>query len=117
MDGTKPIWRFLDWQTVTPATDSRLEFFAETQADPNDFSTVPVAPIGIMSDAVVNVGTATGAPITVWTGNAVEPLLEAKGLKSQQYLKVTVRFVPNTEFSASPILKDWRQSYSCVPAE
>jgi len=117
MEGTKVVWRFLDWQTVTPASASRLEFFAETQADPSLFSTLPVAPNAVMSDTVVKVGTVTGDPVTVWTGNAVDPLLEAKMLKSQEYLKVTVRFVPNTEFSASPILKNWRQSYSCVPAE
>jgi len=117
MDGTKVVWRFFDWQTVTPATDSRLEFFAETQADPSLFSTLPVAPNTVMSDSVVKIGSASGAPVTVWTGNAVEPLLEAKMLKSQEYLKVTIRFVPNSEFNASPILKDWRQSYSCVPAE
>ncbi len=117
MDGSKVVWRFFDWQTVTPATGSSIEFFAETQADPSLFSTLPVAPNAVVSDTVVKVGTATGAPVTIWTGNAVEPLLEEKMLKSQEYLKVTVRFVPNTEFNASPILKDWRQSYSCVPAE
>ncbi|HEY0465945.1 MAG TPA: PA14 domain-containing protein [Polyangiaceae bacterium] len=117
MKGTKVVWRFFDWQTVTPATDSRLEFFAETGADPNQFATLPVAPNTVESDSVVELGVATGAPVTTWTGTAVEPLLQAKMLKSQEYLKVTIRFVPNTEFSRSPILKDWRQSYSCVPAE
>ena len=117
MDGTKVVWRFFDWQTVTPPTGSSIEFFAETQADPSEFATLPVAPNGVTSDTVVKVGSASGAPVTVWTGNAVEPLLAAKMLKSQEYLKITIRFLPNTEFSASPILKDWRQSYSCVPAE
>jgi len=115
--GSKVVWRFFDWQTVTPDTDSRLEIFAETQADPSLFSTLPVAPNPVMSDSVVQVGIVTGAPVTTWTGNAVDPLLQDKMLKSQEYLKVTVRFVPNTELSASPILKNWRQSYSCVPAE
>ena len=117
MDGSKVVWRFFDWQTVTPATDSKLEFFAETQGDPSLFSTLPVAPNPVASDTVVKLGTATGAPVTIWTGNAVEPLLEDKMLKSQEYLKITIRFVPNTAFNASPILKNWRQSYSCVPAE
>jgi len=116
-DGTKVVWRFFDWQTETPATDSRLEFFAETSADLNQFSTLPVAPNAIMSDTVVSLGWASGDPVTVWTGTAVEPLLRDKMLKSQEYLKITVRFMPNTEGNASPILKDWRQSYSCVPAE
>lgn len=117
MDGTKVVWRFLDWQTITPATGSRLEFFAETQADPSQFSTLPLAPAPVTSDTVVSVGTASGAPLTLWTGNAVDPLLQDKMLKSQEYLKVTVRFVPNAEYNASPVLKNWRQSYSCVPAE
>ena len=116
-DGTKVVWRFFDWQTVTPATNSRLEFFAETAADPSQFATLPVAPNAVMSDSVVSLGSVSGAPVTVWTGTAVEPLLQAKMLKSQEYLKITVRFMPNTEYNASPILKDWRQSYSCVPAE
>ena len=115
--GSKVVWRFFDWQTVTPATDSKIEFFAETQADPSQFSTLPVAPNAVTSDSVVKVGTATGAPVTIWTGNVVEPLLQEKMLKSQEYLKITVRFVPNSESNQSPILKDWRQSYSCVPAE
>ena len=116
-DGTKVVWRFFDWQTETPATDSRLEFFAETSANTSQFSTLPVAPNAIMSDTVVSLGWASGAPVTIWTGTAVEPLLQDKMLKSQKYLKITVRFMPNTEGNASPILKDWRQSYSCVPAE
>lgn len=116
-DGTKVVWRFFDWQTVTPATNSRLEFFAETATDPSLFATLPVAPNQVMSDSVVSLGSVSGAPVTVWTGTAVEPLLQAKMLKSQEYLKITVRFMPNAEYNASPILKDWRQSYSCVPAE
>jgi hypothetical protein len=117
MGSSKVVWRFLDWQTVTPETGSRLEFFAETATDPKQFSTLPVAPTAVSIDTVVRVGTASGAPVTTWEGNAVDPLLEAKDLRSQKYLKVTVRFVPNTEFNASPVLKNWRQSYSCVPAE
>jgi len=116
-DGTKVVWRFFDWLTVTPDTDSRLEFFAETATDPSLFSTLPIAPNGVMSDTVVSLGSQSGAPVTTWTGTAVEKMLKEKMLKSQKYLKITVRFVPNTEGNASPILKDWRQSYSCMPAE
>jgi hypothetical protein len=116
-DGTKVVWRFFDWQTVTPATGSRLEIFAETQPDQALFSTLPAAPTPVSVMGVVAVGTISGAPVTNWTGNAVDPLLQAQMLKSQQYLKITVRFSPNVEGTASPILKNWRQSYSCVPAE
>ncbi len=116
-DGTKVVWRFFDWQTVTPATGSRLEVFAETQVDPSLFQVLPPAPNLVAATGVVAVGTITGDPVTNWTGNAVDPLLEAKMLKSQNYLKITIRFIPNSEGTASPVLKNWRQSYSCVPAE
>jgi len=116
-DGTKVVWRFFDWKTVTPASNSRIEFYAETQADQTLFSTLPPAPTAVNAMGVVNVGTASGAPITTFTGNSVDQLLAGQMLKSQQYLKITIRFVINSEGTASPILKDWRQSYSCVPAE
>jgi hypothetical protein len=32
-------------------------------------------------------------------------------------LKITIRMVPNDELTASPTLTNWRQNYSCVPAE
>ncbi len=113
------VWRFFDWQTVTPDTGSKLEVYAETQADSTLFSTLPKAPapVSLMDSGAVAVGTISGPPITDWTGNAVDPLLQAQMLKSQRYLKITVRFWPNVEGTASPILKRWRQSYSCVPAE
>jgi hypothetical protein len=118
-DGTKPIWRFFDWKTTTPPTNSQLEFYAETQADPTQFATLPSAPEPVAIPGVEHVGIATGAPITDWTGKDIDTLLEGDTppLKSQEYLKITVRFVPNDEGTASPVLNDWRQIYSCVPAE
>jgi hypothetical protein len=35
----------------------------------------------------------------------------------RKLLKITVRFVPNNNGTASPVLNDWRLSYSCPPAE
>ena len=116
-DGTKVVWRFFDWKTVTPATGSSIEFFAETSADMSTFVTLPRAPAAVMFPSVVGIGTATGAPVTVFTGTSVDLQLATKMLKSQQYLKITARFVVNNEGTASPILNDWRQVYSCVPAE
>jgi hypothetical protein len=118
-DGTQPVWRFFDWKTTTPATNSQLEFYAETQADPTKFATLPMAPESVALAGVEHVGIASGAPITDWTGKDIDTLLEGDNppLKSQEYLKITVRFVPNDERTQSPILNDWRQIYSCVPAE
>jgi hypothetical protein len=115
--GAKPVWRFFDWQTVTPSNNSKIEFYAQTSATGADFATLPNYPTAVSTAGVVSVGTATGAPITSWVGADVGAKLLAAGLKSQQYLKVTMRLVPNTQLTASPTLTNWRQNYSCVPAE
>ncbi|HEY4104286.1 MAG TPA: PA14 domain-containing protein, partial [Polyangiaceae bacterium] len=118
--GTQPVWRFFDWEDITPATSSKIQFYAQTSATGTDFATLPVYPAAVTTGAssgVVLLGTATGAPNTTWIGSDVGAALTAVGLKSQQYLKVTIRLVPNNELTASPTLTNWRQSYSCVPAE
>ena len=115
--GTKAVWRFFDWQTVTPTVNSRIEFYAQTSAKGTDFAALPVYPTAVNVPGVVKLGTATGASNTSWIGSDVGALLTAAGYKSQQYLKVTIRMVPNDALSASPTLTNWRQNYSCVPAE
>ncbi len=115
--GSKPVWRFFDWKTVTPNSNSKIEFFAQTSATGSDFATLPAYPTNPTMSGVVKVGTASGAPNTSWTGGDVGAKLVAAGYKSQQYLKVTIRMVPNDELTASPTLTNWRQNYSCVPAE
>ncbi|MEI9940759.1 MAG: PA14 domain-containing protein [Pseudomonadota bacterium] len=115
--GTKAVWRFFDWETITPSANSKIEFYAQTSATGTDFATVPVYPATVNIPGVVKLGTATGASNTSWIGSDVGALLLAAGLKSQQYLKVTIRMVPNDSLSASPTLTNWRQNYSCVPAE
>lgn len=116
-EGAKPVWRFFDWQTVTPNTNSKIEFYAQTSATGTNFTTLPLYPTAVSTAGVVKVGSASGAPITSWTGGDVGALLLAAGYKSQQYLKITIRFVPNDEQTAGPTLTNWRQNYSCIPAE
>jgi hypothetical protein len=116
-DGTKVVWRFFDWMAVTPASNSKLEVYAETEADPTTFATLAVAPTPITASGVLKLADITTSNTTNWVGSAVSLALDAANLKSQEYLKITVRFLPNDERTSSPILKDWRQSYSCVPAE
>ncbi len=116
-DGTKPVWRFFDWKAVTPATSSRLEIYAQTSQDPALFSVLPVAPNAVAPGTGLHLADVTMSNPSDWVGAAVSPVLDEENLKSQPYLKITVRFVPNDERTLSPILKDWRQSYSCVPAE
>jgi hypothetical protein len=116
-DGTKPVWRFFDWKAITPATNARMEVYAETQADPTLFSVLPVAPYPPATGTGLYVATIDMSNPDNWVGAAVSPVLDAAGIKSQVYLKITIRFIANDEGTLSPILKDWRQSYSCVPAE
>ncbi|HTA92041.1 MAG TPA: PA14 domain-containing protein, partial [Polyangiaceae bacterium] len=118
--GTLPVWRFFDWETITPNTNSKIEFYAQTSETGTDFSTLPVYPTVVTTGSgtgIVYLGTATGAPNTTWIGADVGAALLAANLKSQQYLNVTIRLVPNNELTASPTLTNWRQNYSCVPAE
>jgi hypothetical protein len=116
-DGTKVVWRFFDWMAVIAATNSKLEVYAETETDPSLFATLAVAPSAITAPGVLKLADITTSNPTSWIGSAVSLALDGASLKSQQYLKITVRFWPNNEQTASPVLKDWRQSYSCVPAE
>ncbi|MEI9953125.1 MAG: PA14 domain-containing protein [Pseudomonadota bacterium] len=115
--GSKAVWRFFDWQTITPSANSKIEFYAQTSAKGSDFATVPLYPTAVTIPGVVKLGTASGAPNTSWIGSDVGALLLAAGLKSQQYLKVTIRMVPNDQLTSGPTLTNWRQNFSCVPAE
>ena len=42
--GTKPVWRFFDWETITPDNNSKIEFYAQTSATGTDFATLPNYP-------------------------------------------------------------------------
>jgi hypothetical protein len=115
--GTLPAWRFFDWQAETPATASALEIYAESAEDPATFHTVPVAPTVVAIAGVVKIATVTGATVAGWVGQDVGAKLKAAGYPQGKYLMITVRLIPNTTNTASPKLTDWRQSYSCPPAE
>ena len=115
--GSKPVWRFFDWQTITPAANSKIEFYAQSSAKGTDFATLPAYPTAVTIPGVVKLGTAAGASNTSWIGSDVGALLIAAGFKSQQYLKVTIRMVPTDDLGTAPTLTNWRQNYSCVPAE
>jgi hypothetical protein len=115
--GTLPAWRFFDWQAETPATASALEIYAESAADPATFHTLPVAPTAVAIPGVVKVATVTGATVAGWVGQDVGAKLKAAGYPQRKYLMITVRLIPNTTNTATPKLTDWRQSYSCPPAE
>lgn len=113
-----PVWRFFDWQATSPNTNSAIEFYAESAADPDDFLTLPVAPTAVSNSRIVYLGRAHGTGSGgAWVGNNVGALLSQAGLVGYEYVKITMRFIPNTELTASPVLHDVRFSYSCPPSQ
>jgi hypothetical protein len=115
--GTLPVWRFFDWQAVTPPIDSAIEIYAESSDDPGTFHTLPEAPTAVMISGVVKIATVTGPTVTGWVGQDVGAKLTAAGVVQRKYLMITLRLIPNTKITATPTLTDWRQSYSCPPQE
>ncbi|HVY25116.1 MAG TPA: PA14 domain-containing protein [Polyangiaceae bacterium] len=115
--GTKVVWRFFDWQAVTPPIGSAIEFYAESSDDPSTFHTLPAAPTAVAIAGVVKIATVTGATVMGWVGKDVGALLTAAGVPQRKYLQITARLQPNTKNTDTPVLTDWRQAYSCPPQE
>ncbi|MGZ3421045.1 MAG: hypothetical protein ACXVEE_24435 [Polyangiales bacterium] len=106
--GSRPIWHFFDWQTVTPG-DSSISFTVQTGdtvAALNAMTALPLA-------------TVTGPPITTWTGKDVAAVLAAAtpAVANGNMLRVNITLNPTSDGSGAPILVDWRQSYSCKAEE
>lgn len=114
--GTLPVWRFFDWQAVTPPVDSAIEIYAES-SNTQTFQTLPAAPAVVALTGVVKVATVTGATVTGWVGKDVGALFKAAGVVQKKYLQITIRLIPNLKTTSTPTLTDWRQSYSCPPQE
>lgn len=103
--GKSPVWRFFDWETVTPA-DSYITFQAQTSDTQAGLST---------ATPVVGLGTASGAPITNWVGTDVSAALAPN--PSLAYLRVTMTLNPSTDHYSAPTLTAWRQNYDCVDTQ
>ena len=115
--GTLPVWRFFDWQAVTPPVGSAIEFYAESSDVQASLHTLPTAPTVVAIAGVVKVATVTGATVAGWVGQDVGALLRAANLPQKKYLQVTARLIANAKTTDTPVLTDWRQSYSCPPQE
>jgi hypothetical protein len=113
-----PVWRFFDWKATTPPTNSAIEFYAQAAPKTSDLLTLPEYPALVIDSRVVYLGRAQGASTAgFWTGNDVGALLAQAGLVGHEYVKITMRFIPNMELSASPVLNDVRFSFSCPPQQ
>ncbi len=103
--GKSVVWRFFDWETVTPA-DSNITFVAATSDTEPDLST---------ASPVVNLGTASGPPITNWVGTDVSAALAPT--PSNAWLRVTITLNPSSDHYSAPTLTAWRQNYDCVDSQ
>ena len=107
--GLWPVWRFFDWEDVTPG-DSSIAFSAA----------VATTAAGLDSATALPIGTASGATNLTWIGVDVGTKLASVAPplgRGPSYLRITMAFNPTSDHLQSPLLTAWRQSYSCVPSE
>jgi hypothetical protein len=107
--GKRPVWRFFDWQSITP-TGTSISFLAATGATVAALG--PQVAVGVAQPLPVVTPTWTSAPFTVDTA------LTSTGQVSKVVLRITAVFNPKTvQPSATPTLTQWRQNYDCVDSE
>lgn len=106
--GFHPQWGLFSFHLTTPA-NSHIDFTAQTARQEGGLDMAQVVPlVDSSSDNFddeaewVDVGAA---------------LVGADVSSSLFYLRISMRFHPSTGGAVSPILHDWEQRYSCVPAE
>ncbi len=111
-------WHFFDWKAETPATGSFIEFYVQTADDPDDFYSLPPAPESAAFPGVFLLARVEGPQDpNVWTGVDVGALFKKLEVIEKPFLKITIRFSPNEELDASPVLRDFRMTFSCPPAQ
>lgn len=114
--GTQPMWRFFDWETITPG-DSSIVFSAATA------TTSAGLPATMGAPSVVPLGTQSGLPVTPftsppWVGADVGAALTATGQPpTDPLLRIFMDFKPSSSGYEAPTLTAWRQQYDCVAAE
>lgn len=97
-----PLWSYHDFMTKTPS-DSAIVFSVQTAATKAALDTAES----------VQLARVTGPDITSWTGVDVDTKLQAAGLKSLRFLRVTTALQPAMDKSA-PTLLGSRQQYDCI---
>lgn len=111
-------WHFFDWKAETPPTGSFIEFYVQTSDDIDDFEPLPQAPEEVDLSGTYLVARVEGSQdSSVWSGVDVGRLLENENVIQGKYLRIIMRFSPNTELTESPVLKDFRMTFSCPPSQ
>ncbi len=106
--GFKPRWGLFSFHLTTP-TDSSIVFSAQTATKDTDLPTA--TPVALVTSKSDNYG---AGPAQVDVGAK----LEASQVQfSLAYLRIAMVLNPSTNGAFAPVLHDWEQRYSCVPAE
>jgi hypothetical protein len=107
-EGFKPRWGLFSYHLTTPSS-SHIAFSAKTAATSADLATAMA--VALKDSTGDNYGAAAEAV-------DVGAKLEAdKVAYSLAYLRVSMTLSPSAGGAVAPILHDWKQRYSCVPAE
>jgi hypothetical protein len=116
--GKQANWTFFEFKASVPAVDGALQFYAESADAVGDFHTLPAAPGEVNTPGVVLLfEQLPPGDLTNFTKLAMDKPFKDANTPDRKLLKITVRFVPNSNRSASPVLSDWRLSFSCPPGE
>jgi hypothetical protein len=116
--GKQADWTFFEFKSSVPEVGGALEFYAESADALADFHTLPASPGEVNTPGVVLLGTQLPpGDATNFTTLPLDEPFEDANAPDRKLLKLTVRFVPNSNQSAAPVLSDWRLSFSCPPGQ
>jgi hypothetical protein len=116
--GKQANWTFFEYKASVPEVGGALEFYAESADKMADFHALAVSPAAVDTPGVVLLGSeAPPGDLTKYRTLPMDAPFKNANAADRKLLKITVRFVPNNGGTASPVLSDWRLSFSCVPAE
>lgn len=106
--GFHPLWGLFLYHLTTPSS-SHIEFSAETAASAGELD---MADLVILGDSQADNEGMTPASVDVG-----EELLDDDVSPSLPFLRVHMTLHAASDGSVAPILHDWEQRYTCVPAE
>jgi hypothetical protein len=116
--GQKADWTLFEYKASAPEVGGALQFYAESADDAAELHTLPVSPTPVTQAGVVLLGTQLPpGDLSKWVTIPLDQLLEDAEVPDRKFLKITVRFIPNQNGTAAPVLSDWRQTFSCPPGE
>jgi hypothetical protein len=113
-DGARPQWGFFAYETETPA-DSKIEF--SVRAAPTEEELADATPelwATAAAESTSEVCSMSGpepCPIDMFEHLAGYPAAHFA------WLDLEVKLIPATSGAESPVLLDWRFTYSCLPSE